>query len=114
MSQAKYYSARFNPRTSSEDKETLAIIQRLEAEGWNFKQIVQDAILRVQGFTPEMFAGQTTNVDLESLLEMVANRILERIGDVRAQPQADEPEELTEFARQFAQSYQQRNRRKGT
>lgn len=81
-SQAEHFSARLNPITSPEDRAALEIIHDLEGKGYNFKQIVVDAILRVSGHTPEMFSRHNPSdllLGVENLLERFAGEIVGQI-----------------------------------
>lgn len=116
---AKYYSARFNPATSEEDAKAVEIIERLQAEGFKFKDIAQDAILRADGYKPEMFSSGDRDTmkllsQLENMFTRFAEELIQRIGD-RPQgtgytaPDDDEPEQPTsKFARSFAKTFLQR------
>lgn len=117
-SKAKYYSARFNPATSEEDARTIEIIERYLAEGYKFKDIAQDAILRAEGYKPEMFNSGDRNdmkflSQLENMFTRFAEELMQRIGD-RAYITGDtapddEPEQPTsKFARSFAKGFLQR------
>lgn len=113
--QAVIKHARLNPVTSAEDKAALDIIQELEADGYNFKQIAVDAILRVNGMKPEMFARpnpQNMMTDMEDMLSRFAQEIVLAVKRGGIQPN-DEPEGETDspFSRNFAKSFMQRNQR---
>ena len=117
-SKAVYKTARLNPVTSQADRDVLEIVERLEAEGWNFKQIAVDAILRADGRTPEIYdkPGLSMNA-LEPLLEQFAKEIISEIrrsGISTSKPGADsetDESEVTPFSRTFAKSFVQRQQR---
>lgn len=117
---AEYYSMRLNPATSDEDAKTLEIIKRLVARGFTFKSIAQDAILRADGNTPEMFSDSSAvNAALlgriEDMLTHFAEDLIKRIGSNPYVGNGDdedseeyEPTESTDFARTFARGFLQR------
>lgn len=113
--QAVIKHARLNPVTSIEDKKALEIIAELEAEGYNFKQIAVDAILRAGGAKPEMFA-RTSNGDLmsgmEDMLSRFADEILSKIqiSGGRINEESSDDQE-SPFSRNFAKSFMQRQQR---
>lgn len=124
--QARYYSARFNPVTSKEDAKAIEIIDRLIAEGFNFKAIATDAILRAEGVTPQMFHNSlTANAVLisrmEDLLTQFASDLIDRMGSMPRSESVDydaiEDEEIaapsSAFARNFAKGFMQRQQSKG-
>lgn len=111
---------RLNPATSDEDAKTLEIIKRLVARGFTFKSIAQDAILRADGNTPEMFSDSSAvNAALlgriEDMLTHFAEDLIKRIGSNPYVGNGDdedseeyEPTESTDFARTFARGFLQR------
>jgi len=116
---AKYYSARFNPKTSELDAKVVEIVKGLQEKGFKFKDIAQDAILRADGYTPEMFNdGQGDSrllFQLEGMFTRFAEELLERIGQLPAgrieSTVSDEPEmDNTHFAKSFAKGFLQRQR----
>lgn len=120
-SQAEYRSARFNP-INPQDRDVLAIVKELEDQGFNFKQIVSDAILRADGKTPEMYAApmvtaQIITTYMDNVLAQFAQEIVTEIkrGGFRAVAETDEDEESSEkpskFAQSFARSFLERQRR---
>lgn len=114
-SQAVILSARLNPVTSERDRMALEIIRRLEGEGFNFKQIVVDAILHADGKTPEMFerdqgAGQIVS-RLETLLADFSSDLLRNLksrGNVPVDDDDEDDEGVSRFASTFAKGYLQR------
>jgi hypothetical protein len=118
QSKAQYRSARFNP-INPEDRDVLAIIHELEGKGYNFKQIVTDAILRADGRTPEMYAAPQITADLikaymNEVLPQFAQEIVSHVKRGGAVIE-DEPEDAegkpSKFAQSFANSFLERQRR---
>lgn len=122
-SKARYFTVRLNPTESNPlDADTLAIIERLMAKGFGFKSIVQDAILRADGATPEMYSRFTSGLnllDIQSLFEKFAAEILSEVkrsgGSVRrveSQFSDDEIDDadVSPFAARFAKSFLDRQR----
>lgn len=117
-SQAKYKSIRFNPLTSSEDKEALAIIDSLEMQGFNFHQIVVDAILRAGNWKPEMFPKPNTPdmaIMMENMLANFAREIVEEIHKRGFQTVSisddNETGESSDFVNNFARTFMQRQQK---
>lgn len=113
-SQAEHFSARLNPVTSPEDRAALEIIHDLEGQGYNFKQIVVDAILKASGHTPEMFAHHNPSdllLGVENLLERFAGEIVGQIrqGNITLEdiPGADASGN-SPFMQNFTKSFVQR------
>lgn len=71
--------ARFNPIHPAE-AEALAEIQYWEEQGYNFKQLVLDRILRAKGHTPDMYARNQINA--EELAGSVASLVLGGIDNL--------------------------------
>lgn len=121
-SKAEYFTVRFNPETSALDRDALVIVKRLIDEGFTFKSIVQDAILRADGHTPEMytrFAAGISLYDIQGLLEGFADEILSEVrkGGFRTAAQSsavDDDEidtgEVSPFAARFAKSFLERQK----
>lgn len=108
-------SARLNPATSDEDRKALEIIREKEAEGFNFKQIVVDAINRAGGVTPEMFARDNSTakllLQLEHLLADFSNdlvRTLKNNGSVQLDDDDEDSAGHSRFASTFAKGFMQR------
>lgn len=118
-SKAEYFTMRLNPETNPRDADTLRIIRELEAQGFTFKAIAQDAILHAEGRTPEMFSepNAMTGVIIERMedtLAQFADHIIKEIdrrgvgtgqsvGSREEERGEDEPsEEAMNFARSFA------------
>lgn len=114
---AMYRTARFNPATSQEDRDAVAIIQRLEADGYNFKQIAQDAILRADGKSPDMYAKPANSFDgLRSLLEEFAQTLIDEIRSRGSAPAVSDDDDYveagsTQFVAKFAASFLDRQRK---
>lgn len=103
------------------DRDTLKIIEQLEGEGFTFKAIAQDAILRASGKTPEMYSragggGGITLADVQVLLERFAAEILQEVrrkGGGRVSADADDDHDdgsVSPFAAKFAKSFLDRQR----
>lgn len=114
-SKAVIYSARLNPVTSEEDRKAIEIIKDLEADGFNFKQIAVDAILRAGGVKPEMFAreGGTSKLlaQLETMLADFSSDLMRNLknrGDVQTEGDESDDEGISNFASTFAKGYIQR------
>jgi hypothetical protein len=121
---AEYFSMRLNPATNEHDAKTLAVIKREIARGFTFKAIAQDAILRADGHTPEMFSDPSAvNAALigkiEDLLTNFAEDLIGRIGhlprtgDDFSSDYGDDPDEPSGFARNFAKGFLQRQQNGG-
>lgn len=113
-SQAEHFSARLNPVTSPEDRAALEIIHDLEGKGYNFKQIVVDAILKASGHTPEMFAKHNPAdllLGVENLLERFTGEIIGQIrqGNVSLDELTDADEHgNSPFMQNFTKSFVRR------
>lgn len=118
-SKAEHFSARLNPRSSEAERRALEIITSLTGQGYNFKEIVVDAIIRAGGIDPATLPSAGLTADkLETVLAQFADKI---IGELKAagvktpndsEFEIDETEESSPFARNFAASFS--NRKKGT
>lgn len=113
---AIYRTVRINPLTSKEDADMFEIVTRLEAEGFTFKQIAQDAILRAEGQKPEMYSRVSSGYILggvEEMLTRFAEELLSKIGTtqrvVKPDADSDDDGEVTPFATKFAKSFIERN-----
>lgn len=113
--QAVIKTARLNPATSAEDKAALEIIQELEGQGYNFKQIIVDAVLRGNGFKPEMFARPNSGDLMRGMEDMLSSFAQEILSEVRKGGVRTEEEPASEadspFSRNFAKSFMQRQQR---
>jgi hypothetical protein len=115
---AEYYTMRLNPVTSEEDRATLEIIKAKEKQGYPFKKLAQDAILRYADYTPEMFSKSPSgNIlgGLEDLLTRFAHEIVGELrgGGIKSEINGDTDDEdprqsTTPFARTLARSFMQR------
>ena len=116
---AENRTMRINPETSQQDADTLAIIKQLEAQGYNFKQIAQDAILRANGHQPEMYSKNPSGFILGSIEDMLSRFASEVISNVRGSggrgksEEINDEEDVTPFANKLAQSFIQRQKTKG-
>lgn len=113
--QAVIKTVRINPATSPEDRAALEIIQELETQGYNFKQIAVDAILRANGAKPEMFSRPEPKDIMSSMEDMLSSFAQEILSEVRRggvqteeEPAADQN---SPFSRNFAKSFMQRQQR---
>lgn len=119
-SQARFFSARFNPVTSEEDRLALEYIDHWMAHRYNFKAIITDAILHRAGHRPEMFS-QTSNAltveRLEDILSDFAEDLIQRLGAMprgnRHAATDDDDEDTTSFSRNFAKGFLQRQQSGG-
>lgn len=118
---ARYFAVRLNPETSPLDKDMLGVVDGLMTEGFSFKAIVQDAVLRASGFRPEMYSRFTTGIsltDVQALLEGFATEILGEIkrgGFTKTLPADEEDvgfegENVSPFAARFAKSFLERQK----
>lgn len=118
-SEAVYRSVRINPKTSKEDFDMLAIILELEKDGYTFKQIAQDAILRAGGKTPEMYSKNTGFYILDSIEEMLGRFATEVVTSLKGNGKRvldediDSDEDVSPFAKRMAKSFMQRQKSKG-
>ncbi len=118
-SRAVIKAARLNP-INREEAKALAYIQKLEGEGYNFKEIVVDAINRAQGLTPEMFTREVADESnrfaglVEQILARFASELLSHIktGQVHVSQNVDEDAQrddgMTAFAKNFSRGLLQR------
>lgn len=110
---AVFKTARFNP-IHREEETALAYIEKLEAQGFSFKEIVTDAINRAAGATPEMFSREVAydSSRFVGLVEQVfgnfRDELLEKIGSgaVRIAPTAAEDERRDDGISAFAKNFQ--------
>lgn len=121
-SQARFFSARFNPATSEEDALALDLIDQWIEQGYNFKAIVTDAILARAGHEPEMFNKPVQDhlIDrMEDVLAAFAEDLISRIGTMprrtvrQSDDDEDSEEDATRFARNFAKGFMQRQKSGG-
>ena len=118
-SKARFFSARFNPVTSEEDRRALEYIDQWMADRYNFKAIITDAILHRAGHRPEMFSQPSNALTVERLEDILADfaeSLIKRLGE---RPQlthvaADgNDEDTTSFSRNFAIGFLQRQKSGG-
>lgn len=114
-SQAVFRSARINP-VHPQEKTALEYIQKWEARGLSFKQIIVDACNRCDGATPEMFAPEQSQME-QSIQGMLSDFIAEltqrfNSGQLRIATSVDEdarqPDGLSVFAKNFSKGLLQR------
>ncbi len=111
-------TARLNP-INHEEAVTLEYISELEKQGYNFKQIIVDAILARAGATPEMFTREKQSEHLAHVVEesfsKFAAELMQRIsaGTIKVSASIDEDQNrsdgLSAFARNFGRGLLQRN-----
>lgn len=114
---AEIHCARFNP-IHPEELRVIEAINYWKERGFNFKQLVTDRILRVEGVPPEFYGNQHEVTSeaiagvIEPLLERFAQEIIEQL---RAQGVAVQGHELSNddlrpstFAKTFASSFMKR------
>lgn len=120
----EFKSARFNLRRDP-DRQAVEIIQRYESEGVSFKKLARDAILMMEGYTPEMFAderGTTMRdmmVQMEDMFATFAQDILGKIksggGYIPANDSGDDDSmsatQPSKFARNLASGFVARQSR---
>lgn len=112
---AVYKTVRLNPTTSDYDARILEIIHSWEERGYDFKKSVSDAILRSEGFTPEMFS-RSAPVDWMGYIEETLTRFQqELLTEIRKRGHVveDEPEgnEESVFTKNFAKKFMERQNR---
>ena len=122
-SNAKYFSARFNPDTSEEDARVIEIVNRWISQGLTFKSVAQDAILHRDGHRPVMFSDPNqANARLLGQIEDMLARFAEELmrhmdtlprGGLPALNEDDDddyttPGTTSAFARNFAKGFLQR------
>jgi hypothetical protein len=122
-SRAEVRSFRFNP-IHIEEARVLAIFDELEANGQSVKNRMIDAVLRFEGYEPEMFA-HPENEQADRIAALVSAKLLEANAELVQQiinqikssgvrldkPEYDVDDEggvTSQFARNFAASFAQR------
>lgn len=85
-SKAKVFGMRLNPITSEIDAQVMRAIEYWSGQGYSFKQLACDRILRVEGFTPEMFSNEyrqpaLTEQSVRELLKDFALDVLQLARD---------------------------------
>ena len=79
--QSRVIAARLHPDNEKE-RDALKIFDMKRKKGFAARDIITDAILRAEGYTPEMFDGDDTTItqgQLERTLEDFARYIVEEI-----------------------------------
>jgi hypothetical protein len=119
-SEARYFTMRLNPASGQVEIDTLAAIDRLIEKGFTFKAIAQDAILRTNGKTPEMYTRELNGISLnaiQGLFEDFAKDLLREVrkGGFRVQSSTPDDNEfdggdVSPFAASFAKSFIERQR----
>lgn len=114
-SAAVILSARLNPVTSQYDRKALEIVKHQETKGFNFKQVAVDAILRSEGYTPEMFERDTSVsklfAHLETMLADFSSQLMESLKNRGVSSIDDDLHSeggISKFSQTFARGYLQR------
>lgn len=114
-SAAVILSARLNPVTSQYDRKALEIVKHQETKGFNFKQVAVDAILRSEGYTPEMFERDTSVsklfAHLETMLADFSSQLMEGLKNRGVSSIDDDLHSeggISKFSQTFARGYLQR------
>lgn len=117
---ADIYSARLNPIAQNpREIEAVRLIEEAIARGFNFKQIVVDAVLFANGRTPEMFDGQTPEFDISSASLALINATVKAAlknarfsgnANVLEDDEESDDQELSDFTKNFAQGFIQRRK----
>lgn len=106
-SQAKVFGMRLNP-INEQEMTTITIIEKWALEGYNFKQLAMDRILRGDNYTPEMFTKEPAIAGagyFAGLVQEMLQENSEQIGDaVARQLEAY----LTRFAEELTQELTER------
>jgi hypothetical protein len=114
---SRHIQFRLHPDIEEEAK-VLELLDYWNKEGYSNRQIFTDAVLRSQGYTPEMFGqggdGLTIPMLLHRIEETVANAIKEVIDNLPApaKKKALEEAEVDDseaYARNLAKSYMSRS-----
>lgn len=84
-SKARIFSARLNP-INPEEKTVMEMIERYGKESITFKDMVLEAFLEREGFTPQLFQRepQTNGVDRDDMETMLKAFAREIIGELKA------------------------------
>lgn len=118
-SKAVIKTARLNPINQPE-RIALEHIAELEKQGFNFKQIIVDAINHRAGATPEMFSREPDMQEMrfarmvEDIVGQFAKELMDKIQSgtikVSGDPQEDEKQAdgISAFTQNFARSLLQR------
>lgn len=113
-SQAVIKTARLNPIHPTE-REVLQILNKLSEQGYKFKDVIVDAVLRADGKTPEMFAKDSATPGLlnaDYIHQLVTQAVKEAIKEANlGGPEEDNDDsQTTSFARNFAQGFMARQK----
>lgn len=118
-SQAVIKTARLNP-VNPEEKRALDHLRKMERQGYNFKQVIVDAINYREGATPEMFTRDDRDPmaameqKIERLFSQLASELVAKIGngEVRLSESLEEDEArddgVSAFTKNFARGLFQR------
>lgn len=118
-SRAVIKTARLNP-INPEEKRALDHLRKMERQGFNFKQVVVDAINYRDGATPEMFTHDDHDPmtlmeqKIERLFSQLAAELVSKIGngEVRLSDSLEEDasrdDGVSAFTRNFARGLLQR------
>lgn len=114
-SEAEKLTAHLNP-IHPDEREVLNIVRELKGRGYNFKQIVVDAILRWDGKDPVTFQhepGASILPQLEQMFASFAQEIVNQVktGRIQADDIEEDGERASPFAQRFAKSFVQRQQR---
>ena len=118
---SRVISARLHPE-NEEEKRALNILEKKIKEGYSVRQIITDALIRADGYTPEMFSGSisVSQGQLERTLEDFADYILQQISEKGFSVQSkvdekpspfDNSEQDTDVMRNMAAGYLNRRKR---
>lgn len=106
-SQAKVFGMRLNP-INEQEMTTITIIEKWALEGYNFKQLAMDRILRGDNYTPEMFTKEPAIAGagyFAGLVQEMLQENSEQIGDAVARQLEGY---LTRFAEELTQELTER------
>lgn len=104
---AKVYGMRLNP-INEQELTAIVIIEKWALEGYNFKQLAMDRILRGDNYTPEMFTKEPAIAGAGYFAGMVQEMLQEnseQIGDAVARQLEGY---LTRFAEELTQELTER------
>lgn len=119
-SEARHFSARFNPITDENERRVIEIIDDYVKRGYNFKNLALNAILEYEGVpvvSPHTMNSMQLLKQMQSMLVEFAQEILEQINSgERSTAQYDDASDEDEgapsrFAQQFAAGFMERQRR---
>jgi len=121
MAKSKVFSVRLHPSDEREAR-VISILDDLISKGFSMREIFTDAILRAEGYTPEMFRDtdeRITRTYLETLLSEFGQDLLSQIenGTISAKAQTDKrpspfgDDEDEDAMRNIAQGFMNRRSR---